>query len=62
MSAESLAKARVEVIEGEAVEEVMGRARGGELMIRMALWSYTTYTDSAQAPGGVGDRPPHSGS
>ena len=24
-----------------------GRARGGELMIRMTLWNYTTLTDSA---------------
>jgi hypothetical protein len=47
MSADSLAKARLEVIEGEAAEEVKGGARRGDLTIRMTLWSYTTLTDVA---------------
>jgi hypothetical protein len=45
LSAESLAKARLDVIEGEMVEEVRGRARRSELKIRITLWSYTTLTD-----------------
>jgi hypothetical protein len=46
MSVDSRAKARLEVIAGEAVEEVKGRARRSELMIRMTLWSYTILTDA----------------
>jgi hypothetical protein len=44
VSPESLAKARLEVIDGDALEEVRGEARCSELMLRMTLWSYTTLT------------------
>jgi hypothetical protein len=42
MSTVSLAKARLEVIEGEAAEEVRGElVAGRELIERMTLWAYT---------------------
>ena len=44
---ESLAKARLEVIDGEVGRGGEGRARGSELMIRMTLWSSTSLTDLA---------------
>ena len=47
MSPESLAKARLEVIEDEADRGGEERARRSELMIRMTLWNYTSLTDSA---------------
>jgi hypothetical protein len=47
VSADSLAKARLEVIEGEGSQGGEWRARRSELSVRMTLWSYTTLTDLA---------------
>jgi hypothetical protein len=44
MSTESLAKARLEVIDGEAEE---GGATSQRAVVRITLWSCTTLTDVA---------------
>jgi hypothetical protein len=55
MSAESLAKARLDLIEGGRGGE--GRARRSELMVRMTLWNYTNLSAVADWKSSNARRP-----